>query len=372
MIKFIKNETVLLISIILAIVSMFIIKPDKLYADYIDLKTIFTLFSLMAVMEGFKKTGVFNKISRTLINKAKSMTSIMLILVYLCFFFSMFITNDVALITFVPLAITILNMTDKSVRNKLLVSVVTIETISANLGSMLLPTGNPQNLYLYGISGMKLSDFILLLLPFSLIAFAIITIWSILKCRKISLSSDIYISENKEKLNIKSVLMYFILFLLCILSVSGISNYLIITAIVLLVILIFDRKILKTVDYSLLLTFVCFFIFIGNMGRIDTINNLLISITDGNEFITSVIASQAVSNVPCAILLSGFTNNYKDLIIGTDIGGLGTLIASMASLISFKYICKESPEQKKRYFIYFTISNFILLGFYIVMYFVVN
>lgn len=365
--KFIKTESVLFLSMILAIISSFIIPPDMQYLDYIDMKTICTLFSLMAVMEGFKKTGIFNKISGLLLSHAKNITALALILIYLCFGFSMFITNDVALITFVPLAMTVLNMAEKSIKEKLLVPVITIQTVAANLGSMLLPTGNPQNLYLYGISEMKLTEFIILILPFSITAFTVITIWGILQCRKVSLTAELHIPEIYETLNIKSILINIILFVLCIISVAGFLHYLAVTCIVLSVTLIADRKILKTVDYSLLLTFLCFFIFIGNIGRIDTVNHLLKTITNGHEFLTAAMASQAISNVPCAILLSGFTNNYKDLIIGVNIGGLGTLIASMASLISFKYISKENPELKKKYFIYFTVSNFILLIFFIIL-----
>jgi len=199
LVNFIKKETVLFISIILAAGSLFAVPPDSKYADYVDFKTICILFSLMSVMEGLKKTGVFSIVSENLLRRAKSMTAIVLILVYLCFGFSMFITNDVALITFVPLALAILRMTDESVRCQLLIPVITMQTIAANLGSMLLPTGNPQNLYLYGLSGMKLPEFILLLLPFSLAALVIITIWSITKCRTVRSTAEIYISDNNEK-----------------------------------------------------------------------------------------------------------------------------------------------------------------------------
>lgn len=336
LVNFIKKETVLFISIILAAGSLFAVPPDSKYADYVDFKTICILFSLMSVMEGLKKTGVFSIVSENLLRRAKSMTAIVLILVYLCFGFSMFITNDVALITFVPLALAILRMTDESVRCQLLIPVITMQTIAANLGSMLLPTGNPQNLYLYGLSGMKLPEFILLLLPFSLAALVIITIWSITKCRTVRSTAEIYISDNNEKVKKIPVLIYFALFVICVLSVAGIVHYFAATLIVFAAVLIYDVKVLKTVDYSLLLTFVCFFIFIGNIGRIDAVNEILRRVTEGSEFLTSVIASQAVSNVPCAILLSGFTENYRGLIVGTNIGGLGTLIASMASLISFK------------------------------------
>lgn len=370
LLKFIRSEIVLFISAVLAVVSVFIIPPDREYAGYINYKTICILFALMAVMEGFKKTGVFSTVSGILLERAKGIRTVVLILVYLCFFLSMFITNDVSLITFVPLSIAVLSMAGESVKKRLLVPVIVIQTVAANLGSMLFPMGNPQNLYLYGISGMKLWKFILLLLPYTGIAFAVITLWSVFICKNVS--SEIKIPQTERNLSLRQINIYSGLFVICVLSVAGIVHYIVAMVFVVAVILICDSKIFRTIDYSLLLTFIFLFVFIGNMGRVDAVDNFLKGITNGNEFIVSVLASQIISNVPCAILLSGFTDNYQALIAGTNIGGLGTLIASMASLISFKNAAKECPEMKGRYFVYFTVSNILLLLLFVLIYFIIG
>ncbi len=370
LLKFIRSEIVLFISAVLAVVSVFIIPPDREYAGYINYKTICILFALMAVMEGFKKTGVFSTVSGILLERAKGIRTVVLILVYLCFFLSMFITNDVSLITFVPLSIAVLSMAGESVKKRLLVPVIVIQTVAANLGSMLFPMGNPQNLYLYGISGMKLWKFILLLLPYTGIAFAVITLWSVFICKNVS--SEIKIPQTERNLSLRQINIYSGLFVICVLSVAGIVHYIAAMVFVVAVILICDRKIFRTIDYSLLLIFIFLFVFIGNMGRVDAVDNFLKGITNGNEFIVSVLASQIISNVPCAILLSGFTDNYQALIAGTNIGGLGTLIASMASLISFKNAAKECPEMKGRYFVYFTVSNILLLLLFVLIYFIIG
>lgn len=370
LLKFIRSEIVLFISAVLAVVSVFIIPPDREYAGYINYKTICILFALMAVMEGFKKTGVFSTVSGILLERAKGIRTVVLILVYLCFFLSMFITNDVSLITFVPLSIAVLSMAGESVKKRLLVPVIVIQTVAANLGSMLFPMGNPQNLYLYGISGMKLWKFILLLLPYTGIAFAVITLWSVFICKNVS--SEIKIPQTERNLSLRQINIYSGLFVICVLSVAGIVHYIVAMVFVVAVILICDRKIFRTIDYSLLLTFIFLFVFIGNMGRVDAVDNFLKGITNGNEFIVSVLASQIISNVPCAILLSGFTDNYQALIAGTNIGGLGTLIASMASLISFKNAAKECPEMKGSYFVYFTVSNILLLLLFVLIYFIIG
>lgn len=370
LLKFIRSEIVLFISAVLAVVSVFIIPPDREYAGYINYKTICILFALMAVMEGFKKTGVFSTVSGILLERAKGIRTVVLILVYLCFFLSMFITNDVSLITFVPLSIAVLSMAGESVKKRLLVPVIVIQTVAANLGSMLFPMGNPQNLYLYGISGMKLWKFIFLLLPYTGIAFAVITLWSVFICKNVS--SEIKIPQTERNLSLRQINIYSGMFVICVLSVAGIVHYIVAMVFVVAVILICDRKIFRTIDYSLLLTFIFLFVFIGNMGRVDAVDSFLKGITNGNEFIVSVLASQIISNVPCAILLSGFTDNYQALIAGTNIGGLGTLIASMASLISFKNAAKECPEMKGSYFVYFTVSNILLLLLFVLIYFIIG
>lgn len=354
-IKFIKKETVLVISIILALNSMLFVHPDKQYISYIDWHTLLLLFCLMAVMTGFKQLGLFQKIGAALLSHVGNTRQLFFVLVFLPFFFSMLITNDVALITFVPFAIIVLQMANETA---LLVPIVVMQTIAANLGSMLTPMGNPQNLYLYAQSGMSLSDFLLLTLPFTCIAFVCLSAYGFLFKKRSVCVLDL--SDEKE-LNAKPIILFSALFLLCLFSVADLLDVRIVSVIVLLVLLVYDRKLLSAIDYSLLGTFIGFFVFIGNMERLPDFQVFLSNIVSGREICVSVLSSQIISNVPTALLLSGFSSNWNALIIGTNIGGLGTLIASMASLISYKQIAREYPGERGRYLLTFTIANVVLL-----------
>lgn len=355
-INIIKNDMVLSVALILAILSMFIVTPDRKYIEYIDFDTLFLLFALMAVMAGFRKQGLFNMAGYTLLKKVKSLRQLTGVLVFLPFFFSMVITNDVALITFVPLCISVLNMAGLE---KKAVPVIVLQTLAANLGSMMTPMGNPQNLYLYGKSGMTVTEFTAVILPYTAAA-------------AVCLAIAILVFEN-EKINIslaKPMLMdnykvllpvYTVLLLICLLCVAKLIPSYIVAAVVLTVVFITDKGSLKNVDYSLLGTFMGFFIFIGNMSRLTWFRSFLESIIHGNEIIVSELSSQIISNVPSALLLSGFTKDYTGLIIGSNIGGLGTMIASMASLISYRQLAKAYPDKKKRYFTLFTFANIVML-----------
>lgn len=357
-----KSEIVLTIAIILAVISAFFIHPDKEYIGYIDFRTLAILFCLMAVMAGLQKIGLFRYIAEKLLKKMKQIRGLIFILIMLCFFSSMLITNDVALITFVPFTFIVLNMILGEKSKKLVVPVVVMQTIAANLGSMLTPIGNPQNLYLYGKASMDFGSFVILMLPYTLIAFALLAVWCLLFPYKGEKQVELCMGESTSMTQYKKqLLIYAILFALCILTVAHVIPFQATLCIVLIVVFVLDKTVLRDVDYSLLLTFVGFFIFIGNMGRIPAFNALIQNIINGNEVITSVVASQFMSNVPAALLLSGFTNRYELLIVGTNLGGLGTLIASMASLISFKYIGKEYGHLKGKYMVYFTIANIMFL-----------
>jgi Na+/H+ antiporter NhaD/arsenite permease-like protein len=360
-IDFTKKETVLVAACVLAVISSFIVTPDSEYADYIDFRTLGILFCLMAVVAGMRRLGLFDLLSQKLLEQAKNIRQLILILLLLCFVTSMFITNDVALITFVPFAFTLLDMAGESLRKKWIMPIVVMQTIAANLGSMLTPLGNPQNLYLYGKSDMGLIDFILLMLPYSFISLLLILIWVMLitarRNENIRVEFDVHINIKDSR----KLLMYVLLFVLSLLVVLRIIHYSVAFAIVFLCLLVFDRETLKSVDYSLLVTFVGFFIFIGNMGRIPAFRQFLENIINGRETLTAILASQVVSNVPAALLLSGFTNNIEALIVGTDLGGLGTLIASMASLISYKLFAKNNGGSMAGYILYFTIVNVMFL-----------
>lgn len=385
-IDFFKKEAVLCIALFLAVVSSFVILPDKEYLGYIDFHTLAILFCLMSVMAGLQKLGVFGVIAGKLLGKVNGVRPLCMILVLLCFFFSMFITNDVALITFVPFAFTVLGLLGEEKQRALTIPVVVLQTVAANLGSMLTPIGNPQNLYLYGKSGISLGSFLALMLPYTVISLVLLLVCCL--CvggnRKSAAGGD---SQAAGDLQVSlpeqqglggsplTLAAYLALFVLCLLSVAHVLSVWVVFAVVLVVQVLLDKSVLKKVDYSLLLTFVGFFVFIGNMGRVPAFSAFLQNIIEGNEVITAVVSSQAISNVPAALLLSCFTENYSALIIGTNLGGLGTLIASMASLISYKYISKESDKgvigTKGKYMAVFTLANVAFLAVLLGTYFVI-
>ncbi len=359
--QFCKKEAVLCIACLLAVISMFLVPPDREYASYIDFRTLGILFCLMAVMAGLQQLGAFRKLAQMLLSKVHSMFKLVLILVMLCFFSSMLITNDVALITFVPFTFIVLRLTGEANLRKYAVPVTIMQTIAANLGSMLTPIGNPQNLYLYGISGIPLGDFILLMLPYTITAFAALTVWIFLQTKQEHDVLSVRFETKEGGIPLQRLLLYIVLFLLCILTVARILPFPVLLGIVIAALLLADRKALCSVDYSLLLTFTGFFIFIGNAGRIPAFRELLETVISGRETMTAILASQVISNVPAALLLSGFTENIEALIVGTNLGGLGTLIASMASLITFKYVARELCNEKGRFMKWFTISNLLFL-----------
>lgn len=357
-----KKEAVLSVAVILAVVSSFFVHPDKEYLGYIDFRTLAILFCLMAVMAGLQQIGLFGYVAEKLLKLVKHVRGIIFILIMLCFFSSMLITNDVALITFVPFTFIVLKMILGERAEKLIVPVVVMQTIAANLGSMLTPIGNPQNLYLYGKTSMNFGSFIGFMLPYTVIAFILLTAWCLLFPYKGEKQAALQLVKETSLVTYKKQLtVYGVLFVLCLLTVAHILSYKVTLLAVLVVVFLLDKNVLGKVDYALLLTFVGFFIFIGNMGRIPAFHAFIQEIITGNEVITSVIASQFMSNVPAALLLSGFTNQYELLIIGTNLGGLGTIIASMASLISFKYIGKEYRNLRGKYLIYFTVANVLFL-----------
>lgn len=363
--NFIKKEAVLCIALGLAVLSVFWQPVDREYLEYIDWDTLMLLFCLMAAMAGFQRLGVFQRIGDALLAAVTNTRSLLLILCFLPFFFSMFITNDVALITFVPFGMIVLQMCGKE---KLVIPLVVLQTIAANMGSSLTPIGNPQNLYLYSKSGAKVGDFLLWMLPYTLVTG--ICIWLAV------------LFQKKEQVDYKPeksgavwgekrkfyFISYAVLFLFCLLSVAKVLPPLVLFLMALAFFLVADRKILWCIDYALLGTFIGFFIFIGNLGRLPAFRDFFAGILTGHETLAGVISSQVISNVPAALLLSGFTDKWESLVVGTNLGGLGTLIASMASLISYKQMVRQYPGLKGKYFLYFTLGNVgmlvILLGVY--------
>ncbi len=375
---FFKKETVCCIAFLLAVISMCFVVPSKNYISYIDFRVLALLFCLMAVVRGFSSIGVFTRLGTMLLTHVHSLRMLSALFIFLCFFFSMLITNDVALITFVPFTILVLSMAEQK---KFLIPVIVLETIAANLGSMLTPLGNPQNLYLYTISGLSIGAFVRIMLPYSFVS-AILLLIFILFLPKDTVStataantanstntvtasntSNVICEAVKARKNPRILFTaYLILFLLCLLTVLHILPYQIMFLLVLTGFLLLDYRVLKDVDYFLLLTFLCFFIFIGNMKQISLVHELISKLLVHHEVLMGIGASQIISNVPAAILLSGFTDDYSALLIGVNLGGLGTLIASLASLISFKFYTNSNGNDTRRFLGIFTLYNVIFLG----------
>lgn len=373
-IEFVKKETVLTAAMVLAVLSAVMIPPDTEYIRYIDFRTLAILFCLMTVMAGLQKLGIFRRVAKKLLQHTHNVIALAEILVLLCFFFSMLITNDVALITFVPFTFTVLRLSGEDAVRKLAVPVVVLQTIAANLGSMLTPIGNPQNLYLYGKIQMSPIAFIKLMLPYSTVSLLLLLICTVVAAKHSDIAVRDVAGALQEDAGQETAgwrrhlsVFYLILFLLCLLTVAHVIPYPVTLGIVVLGVGILDRTTIGKVDYSLLLTFVGFFIFIGNIRRMPAFCSFLQKIIEGREVMTAVVASQVISNVPAALLLSGFTENVEALIVGTNLGGLGTLIASMASLISYKQVASQIPGEKKRYFGWFTVVN---VGFLLLLLFI--
>ena len=373
-----QKETVCCIAFLLAVISIFFVSPSKNYISYIDFRVLALLFCLMAVVRGFSSIGVFTRLGTMLLTHVHSLRMLSALFIFLCFFFSMLITNDVALITFVPFTILVLSMAEQK---KFLIPVIVLETIAANLGSMLTPLGNPQNLYLYTISGLSIGAFVRIMLPYSFVS-AILLLIFILFLPKDTVStataantanstntvtasntSNVICEAVKARKNSRILFTaYLILFLLCLLTVLHILPYQIMFLLVLTGFLLLDYRVLKDVDYFLLLTFLCFFIFIGNMKQISLVHELISKLLVHHEVLMGIGASQIISNVPAGILLSGFTDDYSALLIGVNLGGLGTLIASLASLISFKFYANSNGRDTRRFLGIFTLYNVIFLG----------
>lgn len=363
-----KCDPVLAAAWILAILSAFFTVPDKAYISYIDFRSLGILWSLMVIIQGFAENGVFERIAGRMLRKEKNGLQVAAILVFLCFFSGMLITNDVALLTFVPFAIMVLK---NAGREDLTIRVVVLQTIAANLGSMLTPIGNPQNLYLYGVTGMNLKKFAGSMLPYTLLTAALLVILLLFlpdKTKKIKGAGSVS-SPQKETRSVE-VAAFGVLFILAILVVLRLLPWQVLLGITFALTMVLDAKILKRADYVLLLTFVGFFIFTGNIGRIPQVNRLLQGLIAGHEFYTAIGISQVISNVPATLLMIDFAKNPVELLRGVNVGGLGTLIASMASLISYKAFTNAYNEKKGRYLLSFTGLNLLFLAGMVLLHFI--
>lgn len=350
-----KKEAVLCISGICALFSMCLVPPSSAYLEYIDVRVLCLLFCLMVVVAGFQECGLFAVLAQKLLAGKKKIRFLFLVLVLLPFFTSMLVTNDVSLITFVPFSILILGLTGHS---RYLIRIVVLQTIAANLGSMATPVGNPQNLFLYTAYSIPIADFFGAILPLALISLVILSAAALAVKQE---TVEVHFFQAETIQSPKKMALFSLLFLLCLLSVFRLLPYGVLLAVVLLALLVFDRGLFRKADYGLLLTFVFFFIFAGNIGQMTEVRNFLSGIMQTDAFLTSVCTSQVISNVPAAVLLSGFTEDWKGLLLGANIGGLGTPIASLASLISLKIYLRSGQARPLRYILFFFAGNILLL-----------
>ena len=358
--KFTKTNAVMFIAFFAAVVTSFFVPPDAEYLGYFDFRTLTCLFCVLAVVCALKNINFFYMLARKIIRLFKNTRMSILALVYITFLGSMLIANDMALLTFLPLGYYVLASTNKK---KYMAFTFIMQNIAANLGGMLTPFGNPQNLYLYSKYEIDNFEFMGIMAPAFTLSVALITLCCFIFVKK----EPLLISDEKLRLEPKRTLLYLALFALSIVIVFRGIPYWIGLIIVPPVLIFADRKALKAVDYGLLFTFVFFFIFAGNMARIEAVRNLFSFLLEKSTLVFSILSCQVISNVPSAILLSQFTGNYQELLVGVNIGGVGTLISSLASLITFREYVKHNPGKTGYYIAMFSAFNFgfliILTGF---------
>lgn len=354
---FAKKNAVMLIAFAAALITSLFVPVDKEYIGYFDFKTLSCLFCVLAVVCALKDINFFFVIARKIVHFFKTARMSILALVYITFIGSMLIANDMALLTFLPLGFLVLSSTGKQ---KYMAFTFIMQNIAANLGGMLTPFGNPQNLYLYTKFNIPNGEFMGIMAPPFILSVVLITLCCIIFVK----NEPLMISDEKIELNGKRTALYLALFALAIAIVFRGIPYWIGLIIIPAVLFFADRHALESVDYPLLFTFVFFFIFAGNMARMDAVRDFFSTLLSKNTLLFSALSCQCISNVPSAILLSQFTGNYAELLIGVNVGGVGTLIASLASLITFREYVKHDPKSTRRYIAEFSAFNF---GFLIIL-----
>ena len=354
--NFIAKETVFCAAALCAVLTMLVVPPDKEYLHYIDFRVLCLLLCLMAVVGGLKAIGLFRWLTYQLLCRIRSGRALGVTLVLLPFFSSMFVTNDVALLIFIPFTLMLL---DQLGCRRSIIPVAVFQTVAANLGSMATPVGNPQNLYLYALYNLSIGEFFRVTLPLTAVSLLMLTAAALpLLPKKLPEQS----LEREGISSAKQLMIYLALFALCLLTVFRVVPYPLTTAITVLALLLTDRKLLGEIDYMLLLTFVCFFTVSENLGRVDVIRAFLQKLLEANTLLTAVGASQVISNVPAAVVLSGFTDQWQPMLAGVNIGGLGTPIASLASLITIKFYMRWPEAKILRFLGYFTVVNVLALA----------
>ena len=352
--KFIKAQPVLVIAFILAVATMFIVPPDKEYAGYCNRTVLIELFALMAAVAGLRSIGIFDTATRIILQKTGTVRRLGVVMILICFFSAMLVTNDVALITFVPLTLLIYsNIKDE----KSLILTIVLESAAANLGSMMTPVGNPQNLFLYDKYGLTAMTFVKTMLPVGALGLLAVLVLTVFLPKDRCEAPK----RSENKLPVIKAAVYTGVFVLCIAAVFRIVPDWVCLIAAIATALICDVKLLLKIDYILLATFVCFFVFVGNIARIEAVSDFFSRILTDRELIVAALLSQFISNVPAAVMLAEFTDKGTQLLLGVDIGGFGTIIASMASLIAFQIYRGSEGAKTGRYMKIFTVVNVFLL-----------
>ncbi len=356
LIGFVRHNTVFCIAFLAALATLPLVPPSRAYLDYLDYRTLACLFATLAVVGALKNVSFFLSVAKKIVRTFRTLRSASVALVIITFVGSMLIANDMALITFLPLGWLVLKETNNQ---KYTAFIFIMQNISANLGGMLTPFGNPQNLYLYSHFNIPTAEFTRIMFPPFLLAVLLIIgiTYFLLPKASLQLSDD-----GQKPLPTLRVTLYLVLFAMALCMVFRLIPVILCISIIVIALAVMDRHALLEVDYPLLLTFVCFFIFASNMSRIDAVQSLFSSLLSREPLLFSVLSCQFISNVPSAILLSNFTGNYAALLIGVNIGGAGTLIASLASLITFREFGNRQPNQARRYILLFSVLNFSILG----------
>ena len=350
-----RKNAVMLIALAAALITMVFVPVDAQYLGYFDYKTLTCLFCTLAIVCALKNIRFFYMLAHKTVQCFKNARNSVLALTYITFIGSMLIANDMALLTFLPLGYLVLTTTGKE---KYMAFTFIMQNIAANLGGMLTPFGNPQNLYLYTKFNIPTGEFMsIMALPF-VVSILLITVCCIVFVRP----EPLEIADEAIKLDPKKTPIYLLLFAFSIIIVFRVIPYWLGLIVIPLSLFFMDKKALKMVDYPLLFTFVFFFVFSGNMARIDAVREAFSALLEKNTLLVSTLSCQVISNVPSAILLSQFTDNYKELLLGVNIGGVGTLISSLASLITFREYTKHNHGKGLRYLAEFSAFNFAFLG----------
>ncbi|WP_455714906.1 SLC13 family permease [Anaerosporobacter sp.] len=351
---FMKTQIVLTISIIAMLITCLFVPIDKAYLGYFNLRTLATLYCTLAVISAFSHIHVFEILSKNIVLKLHNLRNATLGLVFITFFGSMILANDMALLTFLPLGYYVLNSTGNK---QAMAFTFIMQNTAANLGGMVTPFGNPQNLYLYSFYHIGTAEFVKIMLPSFLVStILIVIVCCFVKPIPLTLKNEESFDFNKQR-----TLIYSILFIASILIVLRIIPYILGTVVITAALYLLDKKSIKEVNYPLLLTFCVFFVFSGNLARIPAVRSLFATILPINPLLFGILSCQLISNVPAAVLLSHFTTDYQSLLPAVNIGGLGTLIASLASLITFSEYKKHNPGMEKDFIVKFTVINLVFL-----------